>query len=161
MTTDALRLLLSNEAAVRKQLARKLPPDEVPAALTDVYLRLSRCDLSAVRNPGGLLFRIAKGVIADHMAGRDSRCIGLDHEQLDALPGNGPAPDEIVEALQRDRQFHNAIGQLSPRYRAVLMAHLDDLTYKEIASALGITVDTVDTYLRRAKEELKDLLDGR
>lgn len=163
MTTNpgALHLFQQNEAVLRRQLARKLPADEIPDALHDVYERFLRGDLSAVRNPGGLLFTIAERVIADRLAGRDSRCIRLEREQLDAMPGEGLAPDELVEKLERDLRLHRAIDKLSATYRAVVVLKGRDLTYAEIGSELGISVDTVDTYWRRAKDKLRRLLNGR
>src|SRR5262249_30247510 len=52
-----------------------------------------------------------------------------------------------------------AIQQLPGKYRAVLiLRHLQELTYEEIAQALSLPVGTIKTHLFRARNLLKERL---
>jgi RNA polymerase sigma-70 factor (ECF subfamily) len=62
------------------------------------------------------------------------------------------APSEPVEL---DADVSAALGRLSPKVRiAVLLRYFDDLTYDEIADALGVTHGTVASRLNRAHKFL-------
>jgi RNA polymerase sigma-70 factor (sigma-E family) len=70
-----------------------------------------------------------------------------------------PAPDgrqpEEIDLLQ------NALATLSPRQRAVVvLRYYDDLTERETADALGISVGTVKSHARDALARLRDLVPG-
>ena len=71
--------------------------------------------------------------------------------ELDAEPP--PAP------LQKD--FEQAIAALSPEQREVfLLVSLEDFSYEQVASTLGIPTGTVMSRLSRARERLRSLLMG-
>lgn len=65
-----------------------------------------------------------------------------------------PEPDERIAILQR------LIAMLDPLNRALLLLYLDDHSYSEIASILGITETNVATKLSRLKERLRQNLTG-
>ncbi len=65
----------------------------------------------------------------------------------------------IVTERERQEIIKQAIQQLPGKYRAVLiLRHLQDLTYEEIAQALGLPVGTIKTHLFRARNLLKERL---
>jgi RNA polymerase sigma-70 factor (ECF subfamily) len=52
-----------------------------------------------------------------------------------------------------------AIGSLPPRYRAaVVLRHVEHLSYQEIAGVLGLPLATVKTHIRRARARLRERL---
>jgi RNA polymerase sigma-70 factor (ECF subfamily) len=54
-----------------------------------------------------------------------------------------------------------ALKQLSPKLRlVVLMRYFDDLSYEEIAAAIGVSSGTVASRLNRARAQLSQLLGG-
>ena len=63
-----------------------------------------------------------------------------------------PEMDERVALLQ------HVIATLDPLNRALLLLYLDDHSYREIASILGITETNVATKLNRLKERLRQNL---
>ena len=66
--------------------------------------------------------------------------------------------DRLSEAELRERVV-GAIDRLSPMYRAVMtLRYSEDLSYEEIAQTLNLPLNTVRTYLRRAKGRLRELL---
>jgi RNA polymerase sigma-70 factor (ECF subfamily) len=55
-----------------------------------------------------------------------------------------------------------AMAELSPAYRAALtLRHMQQLSYQEVADALGIPLGTVKTHLHRARAALKVRLAAR
>jgi RNA polymerase sigma-70 factor (ECF subfamily) len=66
------------------------------------------------------------------------------------VPYDAPSAENMM-MIEHDRRFAlGAIERLSPRYRSVLMMHVEGLTMLQIAAALGIPIDTGYTRLRRA-----------
>ena len=68
-------------------------------------------------------------------------------------------------ANQEDRVRHNelmrALDTLPPDQRSVvLMISVEDLSYAEVAEALGVPVGTVTSRLARGREKLQRALDG-
>jgi RNA polymerase sigma-70 factor (ECF subfamily) len=63
--------------------------------------------------------------------------------------------DERVALLQK------VIASLPPLERALLLLYLDDHSYREIASILGITETNVATKLSRLKERIRQKLPGK
>jgi RNA polymerase sigma-70 factor (ECF subfamily) len=53
-------------------------------------------------------------------------------------------------------QLNSFIAQLDPFNKAIIMLYLDDSSYKDIATALGITETNVGTKMSRIKKQLKE-----
>lgn len=76
-------------------------------------------------------------------------------EYVDHRPGLAD-PDDLASEL------HQALDRLRPEYRMVFnLFHEQNLTYEDIAQALGRPVGTVKTWLHRARAELADHLNRR
>src|SRR5215472_11256384 len=61
---------------------------------------------------------------------------------------------KVVASFQKARQTGDKQVHLSPREEMVLNCLSKGLTYKAIADQLGISIDTIRTYLRRIYEKL-------
>jgi RNA polymerase sigma-70 factor (ECF subfamily) len=85
---------------------------------------------------------------------------------VDELPER---PDETLEgpeatAVRREEvaEVVAAMAELPPAYRAALtLRHMQQLSYQEVADALGIPLGTVKTHLHRARAALKVRLAAR
>jgi len=64
--------------------------------------------------------------------------------------------DEDIRSLQV-RQLHECINRLGLVDRAIVMMWLEDMSYDEIASVMGITPQNVGVKLLRIKEQLKKM----
>ena len=75
------------------------------------------------------------------------------------VPKAEPLPHERMERSEIRVKIDNAIGQLSPEHRAViLMKEIDDMQYHEIAETLGCSIGTVMSRLFYARKKLQNLL---
>ncbi|MEY4904847.1 MAG: hypothetical protein RLZZ292_2662 [Bacteroidota bacterium] len=54
--------------------------------------------------------------------------------------------------------LHQAINQLNPAEKALILLYLDDASYSEIAEIIGITENNIGVKLNRIKSKLKQLL---
>lgn len=80
------------------------------------------------------------------------------HELLPAAPT--PAPGERAEQTEFLNRLDRAFRQLEPREAALLrLSYYEQMSYKEIAHALGLPLNSVSPLLIRAKEKLKKFLE--
>lgn len=104
------------------------------------------------------LFRIANNLFLDHVRKKKP-------ESLDALAEGGEEAgyaDPAIEALTEATDLGAALAQLPVAWRqALILRHDDDLSYEQIAEALGIPLGTAKTWLYRGRERLKALLGGK
>lgn len=96
------------------------------------------------------LYRIALNVAISNLrrAGGDpARTESLEAAQVETLPAPASElPDERIQALQV------WIAELDPFNRALILLHLEDRSYAEIAEVLGISTTNVATKLNRIKQ---------
>ncbi len=75
------------------------------------------------------------------------------------VPKAEPLPHERMERNEIRAKIDNAIGQLSPEHRAViLMKEIEEMQYHEIAETLGCSIGTVMSRLFYARKKLQNLL---
>ena len=114
--------------------------------------------------------------LAQWRPGSDLRAwlFGIMHNlQVDQLRCQGPNPQPLGEAeseapmraTQSDRLEVNdlaaALARLPEEQRAVLLlVALEEMSYEQIASTLGIPLGTVMSRLSRGRERLRLMLDG-
>lgn len=72
------------------------------------------------------------------------------------VPDPEPLPEELAERADLQRLLHDAIAALPPKYRQVVaLRYSADLSFAEIAEALGLPENTVKTHFHRAKALLR------
>jgi len=104
------------------------------------------------------LYRVVTNLCTDRL--RRARPRGLDEvaEPEDDTPG--PA-DRMIEA-DRVAALDQALARLPDRQRqAVVLRHLEGLTNPEIAQAMDIGVEAVESLVARGKRALGAILSGR
>lgn len=73
------------------------------------------------------------------------------HESLEGLYGLIESDDTDKEAVE---QLHHTIGTLAPEEKAVIMMWLDELSYDDIAAAMGMNRNTVASKIKRIKDKI-------
>lgn len=73
------------------------------------------------------------------------------HESIEGLYGLIAPDDPNREAIE---QIHRTITALKPQDKAIIMMWLDNLSYDDIAAAMGLNRNTIATRIRRIKEKI-------
>src|SRR5690606_26662543 len=67
--------------------------------------------------------------------------------------------EEQVEYADTQNLIHKAISSLPEEFKiVVILRHIEDLSYEEIAKTLNLPLGTVKTYLFRGRKLLKEKL---
>jgi RNA polymerase sigma-70 factor (ECF subfamily) len=135
-----------------------------------VYRALDKFDQNRLFKPW--LFTIATNVCKTALKKQQHQPILLSESAqamnfldniADDKSGIEPIPDtHVAEGIQ------TALGKLSPNIRqALILRHVYDLSYEQVASVMQANTNTVRTWLKRGRESLKNrfeqwggLLDG-
>jgi RNA polymerase sigma-70 factor (ECF subfamily) len=74
-------------------------------------------------------------------------------------PATGDNPESLLLARMDSEQIRLALEQLAVSQREIiLLCDVEELSYKEIAEALGVPIGTVMSRLSRARRSLRELL---
>jgi len=77
------------------------------------------------------------------------------------LPDNQPSADKLYWAQTMAGKIQEFLADLPDKQRAALLLNrLEALSYQEIADVLGVSVGAVKSLLHRAKNTLRDRLEG-
>jgi RNA polymerase sigma-70 factor (ECF subfamily) len=119
------------------------------------------------------IFKIANNTAIDALRKRSLDTVSLDgsphaRSVAEAAEGWTPTavardenPEEYVERLELGAELEAALASLRPEYRtAIVLWHMEDRPYEEIADIMDIPLGTVKTYIHRARKELRTRLAG-
>jgi len=135
----------------------------------ETYLRAFRFfdSYRAESNIRAWLFRILRNTFINRYRSRKIRPEEVDFAKIEATyeqmieetfldRRQPPSPEDIVMDRTLDGKIQEALDQLSEEYRiVVLMALLEEMSYREIASALSIPLGTVMSRLHRGRKMLQ------
>ncbi|MEO9802231.1 MAG: sigma-70 family RNA polymerase sigma factor [Reichenbachiella sp.] len=100
------------------------------------------------------LYTVAKNLAVDHIKKQKSFFTFINKKQK---TDDGETPLYVLEEKEFDQQLQKAIADLTEKQRVVfLMNRIDDLTYKEIAGRLGLSVKAVEKRMMQALKLLKE-----
>ncbi|HLB00242.1 MAG TPA: sigma-70 family RNA polymerase sigma factor [Bacteroidota bacterium] len=115
------------------------------------------------------LYKIATNSSIDYIRKKKLQTISINkpviHEDSDysiELPDSTYEPDRFIIQRQKSTIIAEAIAQLPPKYRKVIvMRHTEERDYAEIAKILKIPIGTVKAHIFRARELLSKYLRDR
>ena len=100
------------------------------------------------------IFRIAHNRSVTHVIRQSAQRT----RELPPLEEETQTPEQLLLADERSRRVAAAVRRLPLPYRQVTMLLLEELSYAEIAEALGISLSNVGVRVNRAKAQLKAML---
>jgi len=116
------------------------------------------------------LFKIANNITIDHLRRRQIDTISIEGapdaitaERARAtavtVTSGGESALEELESRELGEAIEKAIARLRPEYRAcIILRHVEDYSYDEIAEIVKLPLGTVKTYIHRARQELREYL---
>lgn len=152
-------LLLRYQDQVYNYLYRMIGHREDAADLAQevflrVYKSLHRFRAGAPFRPW--LYKIATNVAINYLRARRAT-LPLDEEA--PLREDRFSPERVAERRELQQQVGKVLLQLPEAYRAViLMRHIEELSYDEMAQALDVPLGTVKVRLHRARLLLMEKL---
>ncbi|MEE8061660.1 MAG: sigma-70 family RNA polymerase sigma factor [Gemmatimonadales bacterium] len=117
------------------------------------------------------IFKIANNAAIDHLRRRELKTLSIEGsphartpEAMEAtalqITSRDSGPLAYVEARELGGMIEEAISHLRPEYQScILLRHVEGRPYEEIAEMLDLPLGTVKTYIHRARNELRKLLD--
>ncbi len=117
------------------------------------------------------VFKIANNVAIDQLRRRELDTLSLegsphattpDAIEATTLELGAPGESALDEVANRElgSEIERAIARLRPEYRScILLRHVEDRSYEEIAEILDLPLGTVKTYIHRARHELRAMLE--
>ncbi|MDX1628479.1 MAG: RNA polymerase sigma factor [Fulvivirga sp.] len=107
------------------------------------------------------LYKIANNLAINHFKSAKSN-YEFELKPEKTTPGSAEQPDYTMEKDEFARKLESAIGSLTEGQRVVfLMNRIDDLTYKEIAKRLDLSVKAVEKRMHNALEALRQMIDHK
>ena len=160
-----LRLFMERRHELRRRLKNRLGSDELANdALQETYLRIERMgDASCVSsNPAGYLFRMAINAASDQRQADARYLTGSEVDDLLNIGADTLDPARVLHARQEMQVLEEALGELTERQRAILIAaRVEDVSQEDIARRHGISVRMVGKELKKALEYCGKRLDRK
>ncbi|WP_369018126.1 RNA polymerase sigma factor [Thermatribacter velox] len=170
--TELFRLLVQKyERAVFNYVFRMVRQREEAEDLTQETFVKAFCALRKYDSSyefSTWIFRIALNVCRDFFRRRKFAFLSLSQpvgeegeEELEQLVEQSAFsdPDGVVLDKEMVLEMEKAIARLPLKLREVIvLRHIENLSYEEIAKITGLPLGTVKTYLHRARKKLKEWL---
>ncbi|MEX0341882.1 MAG: RNA polymerase sigma factor [Erythrobacter sp.] len=130
-----------------------LQEDLVQDILLAIHGALSSLKRSESLAP--FVFRIAHNRSVTHVMRQSAQ---RKRELPEAVDEPADTPEQLLLVDERSRMVTMAVRRLPLPYRQVMTLVLEELSYAEIAEALGLSISNVGVRVNRAKSQLKELL---
>lgn len=111
----------------------------------------------------GWIFKIATNEVNQYFRKQNRYKLTIDDPYFKELGDDNKVAEEIERKIDNDKYLlilNKAIKQLKPIYQDILhLRYFEDMSYEEISQVLKKNESTVRVYSKRAKEELKSILE--
>jgi RNA polymerase sigma factor (sigma-70 family) len=157
-----LQVLVDDYGLLKGRLTRRLgSPDAADEVLQEAYLRVERMPtLGTVFHPRTYLFRMALNIAADRYRSERRRLARSEVELLLRLEHDELHPERIAEARSSARALVQALDDLPPRRRAIVVAaRVEGLTVVKIAARFGVSTRFIERELKLALDHCRDRLE--
>jgi RNA polymerase sigma factor (sigma-70 family) len=146
--------LAAYEPALRRYFRKRVPAYAVDDLIQEVFVNLySRRAPTAVEHIERYLFTVAAHSLQRRMR-RDRQWESLE-DRDDLEPLEEISPEREVLAREKLANAVAVIENLPPRTREVFLLHrFEEMTYRRIADALGISVSAVEKHMMAALKVL-------
>jgi RNA polymerase sigma-70 factor (ECF subfamily) len=163
---EAWGLLYREYAPAIFRFCRRAMPtrEDAEDATMEIFMKL-RGKLSqydTTRSFTAWLYKVAANHCWDLLRRRRTRQ-DKETEDVDSMPLEHPEPSQLEKLIEQrsGEEVRKALEKMSSRARmALVMRYYSDMSYDEIADALGVRRAFVGVVLLRARHELRQALEG-
>ncbi|MGJ4728090.1 RNA polymerase sigma factor [Luteimonas sp. SDU101] len=152
------REILVHEEALVRFLARTWPHrDDVYDLRQETYVRVYEAAArSRPASPRAFMYATARNLMADRI--RRGRVVSIevvgDMEALN-VSLEEPTPDDKAGTWQQLKRLADALDRLPDRCRHAVWLHkMEDLSYREVAARMGVSVKTVEKQISKGIRRL-------
>lgn len=111
----------------------------------------------------GWIFKIATNEVNQYFRKQNRYKLTIDDPDFKELGDNNKVVEEIEKKIDNDKHLlilNKAIKQLKPIYQDILhLKYFEEMSYEEISQVLNKNESTIRVYSKRAKEELRIILE--
>jgi RNA polymerase sigma-70 factor, ECF subfamily len=149
--------------AIFRFCRRALPTrEDAEDATMEIFMKLrdKLAQFDPSRSFTAWLYKVAANHCWDMLRRRKARH-DKDTEDVDELPLEAPEPNQLEKLIEErtGEEVRKALDRLGARARmALVMRYYSDMSYDEIADALGVRRPFVGVVLLRARHELRQAL---
>ncbi len=112
-----------------------------------------------IRNFPALLMQLATTRAIDQLRRRfrhSHLCVDATPADWDAVPSTNPGPVKLAQQQELATRLRESLTQLPPQEAEVFcLRYLNDMSYRQIAKALGISINGAGVLLHRARVKLR------
>ena len=138
---------------IAKVIARVLSdPARAEELAAEVFWKLSQTLKAQGPNVSGWLYRAAVRRGLDELRERQRR---EKYERLFGVGRATPTPEDLHFENEAQRRVRAVLAKLKGIQAELLVLHIEDFTYDEIARALDLNPASVGTLVRRAEEAFR------
>ena len=137
---------------------RDLAEDLVQEVFLKTWEKRDSIRMETVQN---LLYTIANHLAINHFKSAKNR-FEFELKDQSVARTTQESPQYLIEKDEFAKHLEKALAALPEKQRTVfLMNRIDELTYKEIAERLGITVKAVEKRMSEALEQLRKTIEQK
>ncbi len=164
MGFDLHTLFRNHSKEIVRSLRRRGLSAETAADITqDTFVRLmtAQTPVEAIANPKAFLFQISRNLCIDiERRQRVLPFVENPDEILGAIVDEAPSPEQAVMSRQELAIVQAALDRVPEGPREAFLARLvDGKTFDEIGRTLGVSPQTVSSYVLKVMMRLKQALD--
>jgi len=178
-TTEAVARARAGDAEAWGQIYREMGPaifrfcrralptrEDAEDATMEIFSKLWEGKLSQydeTRSFSAWLYRVAANHCWDILRRRKIRQ-DKETEDVETIPLEHPDPNQLDRLIEQktSEEVRHALQKLGARARmALVLRYYSDMSYDEIADALGVRRAFVGVVLLRARHELRQALEGK
>ena len=151
--------------AIFRFCRRALPTrEDAEDATMEIFMKLKEKlnQYDTARSFSAWLYKVAANHCWDILRRRKIRQ-GKETEDVESLPLEHPEPTQLEKLIEQrsSEEVRKALEKMGGRARmALVMRYYSDMSYDEIADALGVRRAFVGVVLLRARHELRQALEG-
>ena len=151
--------------AIFRFCRRAMPTrEDAEDATMEIFMKLKGKlgQYDTTRSFSAWLYKVAANHCWDILRRRKIRQ-GKETEDVESLPLEHPEPTQLEKLIERrsSEEVRKALENMGARARmALVMRYYSDMSYDEIADALGVRRAFVGVVLLRARHELRQALEG-